>query len=160
MHRVNRRLFARLSAEKVAVIGVKGHARRDLKGPVPESFRTSNLGFQREAVGADVHEFVLVILSERRGDAQTHAEDQILAVILELRCRQRRRADESHRKSKCRVPKADDKTLTWQTKDETFRRERAEWHEDIELPGLAKRADGPGETDDADVRFVAHVLQR
>jgi hypothetical protein len=48
----------------------------------------------------------------------------------------------------------------WQTEDETFRSERGVGHDQAKLPGLAKRAESPGETDDTDVRFVAHVLQR
>ena len=46
------------------------------------------------------------------------------------------------------------------TENETFRGDRRVGHDEAKLPGLAKRAEGRGETEDADVRFVAHVLQR
>src|SRR4029434_6083431 len=81
-------------------------------------------------------------------------------VVLELRRRQRGCADEIHRKAECRIRKPVDVTRMWQTQDETFRGERGVGHNEAKLPGLAKRAEGRGETEDADVRFVAHVLQR
>src|SRR4029077_6235550 len=96
-------------------------ARSKLNRPWPDCFRESDLRFERPAVGADVHELVPAGVTERRGNAQTHANDQILVVVLELRRRQRGCADEIHRKAECRIRKAVDVTGMWRTEDEAFR---------------------------------------
>src|SRR6185312_963998 len=104
-----------------AIVRVKSDARIELNRPWPDCFRESDLGFKRPAIGADVHQLVPVVLTQRRGNAQTRAEDEILVVVLELRRRQRGCADEIHRKAKCRVRKTVNVTGMWRTEDEAFR---------------------------------------
>jgi hypothetical protein len=63
LHSVKRRHLARLASKKIAIVRVKSDARSKLNRPWPECFRESDLGFERPAVGADVHELLPVVLT-------------------------------------------------------------------------------------------------
>ncbi len=125
-----------------------------LDRPAPEGFGKADLGFQRPAIGADVYELVAVVLAERRGDTQARAEDEILPVVLELRGRQRRRADEVHREAERWIGETRYITLARHAEGDPFRRERRVWHDHVELRRFAEHVERRGVSEDADVRSL------
>jgi hypothetical protein len=99
-------------------------------------------------------------LAERGGDAQARAEDEVLPVVLKLRGGQRRGADEVYRETKRRVGEARDITLARQAEGDAFRREPYVWDDHIELRRLAEHVERCGISEDSEMRFVAHVVER
>src|SRR6185312_4831052 len=81
---IERILLAHVALYIVAVFGEESDARAQLEGPQVQRLRQAELGLRRPAVGAEVRDAVGVVPSERRGDKQARADDQVLPVSPEL----------------------------------------------------------------------------
>ena len=157
---VNWRLCACLTTEEIAIVRVDSDGGRNLDRPWSERFRAADLGFQRPAIAADIHQFRVIILPERHDNAQARANDQILPVIFELRRRQRGAPTKFIENRNAGSPKPVTKRSRGIPMARPFANKGAVRHEDVELCRLAEHADASGESDDADVCIVSHVIQR
>src|SRR6185369_9535736 len=83
LHGEERSLVARL-AQEVVVPGEERDAGRELQADGAQALRESQLGLDRPAVGADVHQLVGVVLAEGQAHPEAESDDEVLLIAGEF----------------------------------------------------------------------------
>src|SRR5262245_55356897 len=95
LQRVKRVLLAHAVArEELVVVGIEGYRGASLQNPGAERLGYAHFRPECPAVGADVDQLGVVVLSRGCGYSEARADDRVLLIIAELLERKSRRAEQ------------------------------------------------------------------